>query len=272
MVVFPDCKINIGLNITSKRSDGFHNIETVFYPIKWTDILEITNSINPLSALHLSGLKIQGSESENICLKAYNLLKLDFPQLPSININLHKVIPTGAGLGGGSANGAFTLMLLNNKFNLGLTEAQLIKYSLQLGSDCPFFILNKPCFAKGRGEDLMSVDLNLSAYTIVVVNPGIHINTGWAFSKIMPAVPAKSIKDIIEQPVETWKQEMKNDFEAPVFTAHPEVESIKQKLYESGAVYASMSGSGSSVYGIFPSQFLPDLTWPAHYNNKIITI
>lgn len=269
MVVFPNCKINIGLNIVSKRSDGFHNIETFFYPVPWVDILEVTSRSNDaLPLLYLSGIDIQGSQSENICLKAYNLLKPDFPQLPMVDIHLHKAIPAGAGLGGGSADGAFMLKLLNDKYNLGLTEAQLIKYGLQVGSDCPFFILNKPCFATGRGEELMPVKLNLSGYTIILVNPGIHVNTGWAFSNIVPEVPVKSIKDIIQQPVETWKQEMKNDFEIPVFRAHPEINGIKQKLYESGAVYASMSGSGSTVYGIFQTQSLPDLDWPAHYIYK----
>lgn len=270
MVLFPNCKINIGLNITSKRSDGFHNLETVFYPVQWTDVLEITSSQSAVSpAIHLSGLDIQGNPAENICLKAYDLLKKDFPQLPSVDIYLHKTIPSGAGLGGGSADGAFTLKLLNAKFNLGLTEKQLIEYSLHLGSDCPFFIYNKPCFAGGRGEEIQPVSLDLSAYTIMLVNPGIHVNTGWAFSNIRPLQPVKSIRYIIEQPPATWKHEMINDFEAPVFAKYPEIAVIKQKMYEQGAVYASMSGSGSTVYGIFASDALAPIEWPKHYMQQL---
>ncbi len=272
MVIFPNCKINIGLNIRSKRSDGFHNIETVFYPIPWTDILEVINTNDSSSALHVSGLHFEGKESDNICLKAYHLLKHDFPQLPPVDIYLHKTIPAGAGLGGGSADGAFMLRLLNSKFNLALTENQLTEYSLQLGSDCPFFILNKPCFATGRGEEMMPVHVPLSGYVILLVNPGIHVNTGWAFSKIAPAIPVKSIKDIIQQPIETWKDEMKNDFEQPVFIEFSEISRIKQRLYEHGAVYASMSGTGSTVYGFFAAHNIPELSWPEHYMNKTILL
>ncbi|MCC6286884.1 MAG: 4-(cytidine 5'-diphospho)-2-C-methyl-D-erythritol kinase [Chitinophagaceae bacterium] len=271
MVVFPDCKINIGLNITSKRSDGFHNIETIFYPIQWTNVLEITGKQNSgLPAMHVSGLEIQGDPAENICLKAYYLLKKDFPQLPSVDIYLHKTIPAGAGLGGGSADGAFTLKLLNTKFNLGLTGAQLLQYSLHLGSDCPFFIYNKPCFASGRGEEMLPITLDLSAYIIMLVNPGIHVNTGWAFSNIKSSQPAKSIKHIIQQPPETWKYEIINDFESPVFAKYPEIAGIKQKMYDLGAVYASMSGSGSTVYGIFASDIAAPKEWPKHYIQKLI--
>ena len=265
MVVFPNCKINIGLNITAKRNDGFHNIETVFYPIPWMDVLEVTGTDNLSPALHSSGVIIEGNEADNICIKAYHLLKQDFRQMPAVDIYLHKTIPAGAGLGGGSADGAFMLKLLNNKFKLALTEESLIRYALQLGSDCPFFILNKPCFATGRGEHMLPVTVNLTGYTIVLINPGIHVNTGGAFAKITPAVPAKSIKDIIQQPLETWKNEMKNDFEIPVFRAHKEIAAIKQALYDNGAVYASMSGSGSTVYGIFLSGNIPAMHWPAQY-------
>lgn len=270
MVVFPNCKINIGLNITGRRSDGFHDLETVFYPVQWMDVLEVIHKNDLPPSIHLSGIEVQGNEDDNICIKAYRLLKQDFPQLPAIDIYLHKAIPTGAGLGGGSADGAFMLKVLNDKFNLRLTEAALIGYALQLGSDCPFFILNKPCFAEGRGEKMIPVASDLSAYAMVFVNPGIHINTGWAFSNITPAVPARSIKDIIQQPVETWKQEMKNDFEAPVFGAYPEIAAIKQKLYDNSAVYASMSGTGSTVYGIFAANAKTEIDWPAHYTHKIV--
>ena len=272
MVVFPNCKINIGLNITSRRSDGFHNLETVFYPIHWTDVLEVTNNNGLSPALYSSGIHIYGKASDNICLKAYYLLKQDFPQLPFIDIYLHKAIATGAGLGGGSADGAFMLMLLNKKFSLNLTDTQLIGYCLQLGSDCPFFILNKPCFATGRGEEMTPLDIHLSGYLVVLVNPGIHVNTRLAFSKITPAIPAKSVRDIILQPVETWKHEMKNDFEEFVFHEFPEIGKIKEQLYQSGAMYASMSGSGSTVYGIFRRSDIVAISWPVHYMTKMIML
>ena len=185
------------------------------------------------------------------CIKAYRLLKKDLPQLPSVKIHLHKAIPMGAGLGGGSADAAFMLKLLNDKFKLDLSTARLLSYSIQLGSDCPFFINNKPAFAQGRGEKLEELTLDLSSYKIILINPDIHINTGWAFSQITPAPPKKNIKEIIQQPVETWQTELKNDFETAVFTAHPEIKEIKEALYQQGAVYASMSGSGSTVFGIF---------------------
>jgi 4-diphosphocytidyl-2-C-methyl-D-erythritol kinase len=252
VVSFPNCKINLGLNIISKRPDGFHDLETVFYPIAINDVLEIvqqheTTGIN----FTATGLPIDGDTASNLCIKAYHLLKKGFPNLPAINMHLHKNIPMGAGLGGGSADGAFALKMLNEKCGLNLSEHQLIQYALQLGSDCPFFILNQPCFAEGRGEKLQPLSLDLSAYQFVIINPGIHINTGWAFSQLAPKQAAKPVKAIIAQPIDTWQKELVNDFEAPVFSAHPEIRTIKENLYTQGAVYASMSGSGSTVYGIF---------------------
>lgn len=253
MIVFPNCKINLGLNILRKREDGFHDLETVFYPIPFTDALElIPNSSSETGAeFVMTGLKIDGSATDNLCIKAYQLLKADFPQLPAVKIHLHKTIPTGAGLGGGSADAAFMLKLLNEKFKLNLSTPELLDYSLQLGSDCPFFILNKPCFATGRGEILEEIQLDLSAYQVALINPPIHINTGWAFSQINPSLPGKSVKEIISQSVSTWKNELKNDFEEAVFAAHPLIKNIKEDLYNQGAVYASLSGSGSTVFGIF---------------------
>jgi len=185
--------------------------------------------------------------------------------LPKIKMHLHKAIPMGAGLGGGSADGAFVLKLLNEKFQLGLSVEQLIDYALQLGSDCPFFILNKSCFAEGRGEIMHPLNLDLSGYRFAVINPGIHIGTGWAFSHIKPTVPAKSIREIIHQPIETWKNELVNDFEHPVVSLHPEIGEIKVKLYNSGALYASMTGSGSTIFGIFPQNFEPSFSFPQGY-------
>ncbi len=253
MLFFPNCKINLGLHILNKREDGFHNIETVFYPLNIKDALEVIPHSGEQLQFTQTGLTVAGSEADNICVKAYHLLKKDFPQLPAVQMHLHKIIPMGAGLGGGSADGAFTLQLLNTKFHLNLSKEQLIDYALQLGSDCPFFIANKPCYATSRGEILQPVILDLSAYKIAVVNPGIHINTGWAFSQLTPATSLKSIQQIITQPIQSWKDELLNDFEIPVFKAHPEIKAIKESLYSSGAVYAAMSGSGSTVFGIFKS-------------------
>ena len=198
-------------------------------------------------------------------LQSLVAFKKDFPQLPAVKIHLHKTIPTGSGLGGGSADGAFMLKLLNQKFDLGLSTEQLLDYALQLGSDCPFFIINKPCFATGRGEFLEPISVDLSAYKFVIANPGIHVSTTEAFSLLNPSLPSKSIKEIIQQPVETWKAELKNDFEESVFKKYPAIETIKTKMYGSGAVYASMTGSGSTVYGIFRKELEVSLDLPPNY-------
>lgn len=253
MLIFPNCKINLGLHILAKREDGFHNLETVFYPVAWKDALELISAANNTTDIEFTatGLTVDGNAADNLCVKAYHLLKKDFPQLPAVKIHLHKTIPMGAGLGGGSADAAFLLKLLNQKFQLNLSTPKLLNYALQLGSDCPFFIINKPCFATGRGEVLEEIKVDLSEYKIVLINPGIHVNTGWAFSNITPALPKKSVKEIVQQPIETWKDELKNDFEVPVFAAHPQIKEIKESLYQQGAMYAAMSGSGSTVFGIF---------------------
>ncbi len=249
MVSFPNCKINLGLQVVGKRADGYHDLETIFYPIHLKDIIEIIpdNSFE----FTVSGLAINGKEDDNLCYKAYHLLKKDFPWLPNIKLWLHKHIPMGAGLGGGSADGAFALKLLNEKLNLNLSIQQLIGYASQLGSDCPFFILNKPCFAKGRGEVLEPVELNLSDYSFAIVCPDIHISTAWAFSQINMKTSARKLTEIIFQPIEKWKNELQNDFEKPILEKHPELSKIKEQLYAEGALYASMTGSGSAFYGIF---------------------
>jgi len=267
MIVFPNCKINLGLQILNKREDGFHNLETVFYPIPLRDALEVVRTQSEVEGSggliersrdnHISfnstGLIIEGDSHNNLCIKSYDLLKKDFPALPSIQMHLHKTIPMGAGLGGGSSDGAFALKLLNEKFQLELSSQELINYALQLGSDCPFFIINRPAFATGRGEILEEVPLDLSAYHFAIVNPGIHVNTGWAFANLNLSGRSKrpDLKTIIQQPVSTWKDQLINDFEEPVSKAHPEIASIKQQLYDAGALYASMTGSGSTVFGIF---------------------
>lgn len=252
MVTFPNCKINLGLNILQKREDGFHDIETVFFPLAFTDILEIVSS-EKKTALINTGISV-GENENNLCLKAYHLLKKDFPQLPEIKIHLHKVIPTGAGLGGGSADAAFTLSLLNEKYNLNISSEQLFVYASLLGSDCAFFLLNKPCLATGRGEKMEEINLSLSGYKILLVNPDIHVSTKEIFQQVTPRIPIKSIKETIEKPIETWKNHLKNDFEEIVFLKHPEIKKMKESLYRHHAVYASMTGTGSTVFGIFNKQ------------------
>jgi len=284
VIVFPNCKINIGLRILRKRADGYHDLETVFYPLPLFDVLEVIrdmgygmrdagygirdadhNQNESFPQFSNSGFSINGNPDDNLCIKAYNLLKKDFPQLAGIQMHLHKAIPSGAGLGGGSADAACTLLLLNKQFALNLSTSQLINYSLQLGSDCPFFIINKPCFATGRGEILEPTTIDLSSYKFIIVNPGIHISTADAFSGITPALPAKSVKEIIQQPVETWKNELVNDFEKTVFNQHPEIRAIKKDLYDGGALYASMSGTGSTVYGIFEKASGMKFNFASHY-------
>jgi 4-diphosphocytidyl-2-C-methyl-D-erythritol kinase len=272
VILFPNCKINLGLHITGKRTDGFHDLETVFYPIPLNDAIELIHQPDHQTPFQISvsGLSIGISQEENICYKAWQILKKDFPAIPDITMHLHKRIPTGAGLGGGSADGAFTLMLLNQKFKLGLSDEALKQYALELGSDCPFFILNRPAFAKGRGEILEEVSLNLSSYRIMLVNPGIIINTGWAFKQIQPQPAKIAINEIVSGPVSSWKNSLKNDFEEPVFLHHPEVKEIRDQLYKHGALYASMSGTGSTVYGIFDKEeeLLP--AFPPSYFVKLI--
>ena len=247
--------------------DGFHNLETVFLPVLLQDALEIVQTERSQNvSINITGRAIECNADENICVKAYRLLQKDFPQLPPVQIHLHKVIPTGAGLGGGSADGAFTLLLLNKKFSLQLTEEALIRYALQLGSDCPFFIINKPCFATGRGEGLKEINLDLSHYKLILINPGIHVATGWAFSQLTPNEQRPSLFQLIQQPVSEWKNNLTNDFEAPIFSKYPEISNIKDDLYRQGAVYAAMSGSGSTVFGLFEKESNIDTTqWPTIY-------
>ena len=276
MVIFPNCKINFGLNIVRKREDGFHDLETIFYPLPFCDALEIITNPEHTSTAPVqfseTGLKIDAAIENNLCVKAYHLLKKDFPLLPAIQMHLHKAIPMGAGLGGGSADGAFTLMLLNKKYQLNLSIIQLINYALQLGSDCPFFIINKPCFGKGRGEILEQIHLQLSAYKFVIVNPGIHINTAWAFSQITPAPGSRSIKENILRPLETWKNNLVNDFEKPVLQHYPQLQAIKDQLYNNGAAYAGMSGSGSTFFGVFHKTQTVITDFPSEYYTKEIPV
>ena len=248
MIVFPNAKINIGLNITEKRADGFHNIETIFYPIGWNDVLEATKA--DLFNFQTKALHHPLDVQDNLCIKAYNLLKEEL-DIPPVDMFLMKNIPMGAGLGGGSANAAFTLNLLNDLLQLGLDNKTLKTYAAKLGSDCAFFIDNKPSMAIGRGDALVPVDLNLDNYQIVIAFPDIHIDTAWAYDKLKPKEPAYSIKEVTRIPIEEWKDKIVNDFEPVVFEEYPVVANLKQKFYGLGAIYASLSGSGSAVYGIF---------------------
>jgi 4-diphosphocytidyl-2-C-methyl-D-erythritol kinase len=272
VIDFPNAKINLGLRILRKRADGFHDLETVFYPFPLHDALEIIRGQHnePNLELTITGIPIDAPTGNNICAQAYQVLQRDFPGLPPAAMHLHKNIPAGAGLGGGSADGAVTLTLLNRKFNLGLSTDQLLAYAAELGSDCPFFILNTPCLARGRGEILQPIKLDLSGYSFILVNPGIHVNTGWAFSQLELSGLPSSLETIIQEPVEKWKDLLVNDFEFHVFQNFPEIASIKEELYNKGAVYASMSGSGSSVFGIFPKNQVPSFNLPQQYFTKTI--
>ena len=269
MVSFPNCKINLGLNIINKRPDGYHDLETVFYPIAIKDVLEIVTDQEGQASGNVnyssSGIPVIGDIQNNLCVKAYQLLKKDFPEIPAIKMHLHKEIPMGAGLGGGSADGAFALSLLNQKYQLQLTQEQLIQYAILLGSDCPFFIINKPCLGKGRGEILSEIEVDLHNYQFLIVNPGIHISTAWAFSQIKPAQQLYSIEDTILIPIGQWKGMLINDFEKPVVQQYPEIGEIIHQLYASGAIYAALSGSGSTVFGIYPKGTIQRPNFPKHY-------
>lgn len=264
MIAFPNCKINIGLHILRKREDGYHDLETVFIPLPFCDVLEIIPSSTGRTTLAVTGAVVEGPAENNLCLRAYNLLAEKFPALPPVQIHLHKVIPAGAGLGGGSADGAFTLKMLNDIFQLGLTQAELLQLALQLGSDCPFFIINTPCFSTGRGEIMEPLNTGLAGMGYILVNPGIHISTAAMFAMAKPGFPAISLKDKIRLPVNAWKGQVENDFEPLAAALHPEIAEIKERLYQSGAVYAAMSGSGSTVFGIFPTEQIPAMQFPSN--------
>ena len=255
MIIYPNAKINLGLNIVEKRPDGYHNLETVFYPINLQDALEVNlREGEEEFSLKVSGVPIEGEPENNLVVKAYRLLKKDYPDMPAIDIHMYKHIPTGAGLGGGSADAAFMIKLLNDKFKLNLSIEKMEEYAAILGADCAFFIQNKPVFASGIGNIFEPIQLSLKGYYLVLVKPDIFVSTKDAFAHITPSQPTKSLKEIIRMPVETWRATMKNDFEDSVFKKFPEIAAIKDKLYDLGAIYASMSGSGSSVYGIFREQ------------------
>ena len=250
MISNPNCKINLGLHITEKRPDGYHNIETVFYPIALCENLEINPS--DTFAFSQNGIKLECMDSDNLCVKAYKLIMNDFPQIGNVDIKLTKNIPFGAGLGGRSADAAFNLMMLNDIFALKLSDEQLADYARKLGADCAFFVKNMPVYATQKGDVFETCSISLSNYSLLLVKPDIFISTPEAYSGVKPHKAQNDIRNILSQPIETWKNTLVNDFEESIFPKHPLLNDIKRMLYNSGAVYASMSGSGSSMYGIFP--------------------
>jgi 4-diphosphocytidyl-2-C-methyl-D-erythritol kinase len=256
MLSFPNAKINIGLQIIRKREDGFHEIKTAFYPVKKLyDVLEIM----PNASMQFSstGSDLLIADEDNLVLKAYRLLQKDY-SLSDVAIHLHKVIPHGAGLGGGSADAAFALSTLNKLFNLSISDKKLADIAATLGSDCSYFIYNTAMIGSGRGELLTPLHLDLSNYHIAIIKPSTYVSTAKAYSLITPNIPEKSIEDLLALPIAEWKQNIVNDFEAPIVAAFPELNGIKEQLYNAGAVYASMSGSGSSFFGIFKEQVALD--------------
>lgn len=254
MIVFPNAKINIGLNVVERRADGYHNLETVFYPVKIYDALEVV--LSDKLEFTSSGISIPGNAEGNLCLKAYHLIKKDF-DLPPVNIHLHKNIPIGAGLGGGSADAGFFIKLLNEVCEIGLSTEAMQNYARKLGADCAFFIGNKPVFAFEKGDQFEQLELNLSAYFLVLVMPPIHVSTAEAYGGVRPKPSKNTLKSALKLPVEEWENLVKNDFEESVFQHHPEILVVKEALYQQGAIYAAMSGSGASVFGIFHKK--PDL-------------
>lgn len=264
MVVFPNAKINIGLTITGKRPDGFHTIASCFYPVAWTDALEVLPA--PTVSFQVAGISIPGDASTNLCLKAYHALKQEY-DLPPVSIHLLKAIPIGAGLGGGSADGAFTIRALNQLFSLNLPLEKQQEFARSLGSDCAFFIKNEPMYCYGKGDEFEEVALRLTGKWIVLVNPGLHISTAEAYAGVIPQVPATDLRTLLNLPLDQWKGKIVNDFEESLFPKYPILAEYKQTLYAMGARYASMSGSGSTMYGIFdepveiPNNFGDSIVW-----------
>ena len=248
MITFPNAKINIGLHVVSKRPDGYHNLETIFYPVQLSDALEMVEAKE--TKLSFSGIKIDGQPEKNLVYKAWELLRTDF-DIPPVHFHLHKAVPFGAGLGGGSSDAAFALKMMNDYFSLNLANKQLANYASQIGADCTFFIYNKPVFAEGIGNQFSTVNIDLSDYKIVIIKPEFGVSTPDAYRNIKPAEAKFDLKQLENIPVEEWKNVVKNDFEKSVFPGYPKIEILKKKLYEMGALFASMSGSGSAVFGIF---------------------
>ncbi|SHJ11262.1 4-diphosphocytidyl-2-C-methyl-D-erythritol kinase [Hymenobacter daecheongensis DSM 21074] len=254
MLVFPNAKLNLGLYVTGQRPDGFRNLESVFVPLPWCDALEMLPAAE--NQLTLTGIPIPGDPATNLCWRAYELLKADF-NLPPIHMHLHKVVPIGAGLGGGSADAAFALRALNELFDLQLAMETLENYARRLGSDCAFFIKNKPVLAHEKGDVFQPIDLNLTGTACKVIYPGLHIGTAEAYARVVPRPPRHNLRQSLAQPMETWRETVSNDFEEALSSVYSVLAELKQALYAAGAAYASLSGSGSAVYGLFPGRELP---------------
>ena len=255
MLTRPIAKINLGLNVVEKRPDGYHNLETVFYPVQIEDALEVYPMAPEFPSeydcdLKVTNITIDGDEQRNLVVRAYNLLKADFPTLPRIHAHLYKGIPTQAGMGGGSSDCGFMITLLNDMFKLGLSDQQMIDYAAHLGADCAFFILNRPCYAEGIGEKLQPIDLDLKGWYLSLVRPDIPVSTREAFALIKPHYPEVNCREVVKQPVESWRDALVNNFEGSVFAVHPELGAVKDRLYELGATYAAMSGSGSTLFAL----------------------
>lgn len=264
MIYFPNAKINIGLSVTGKREDGFHNLETVFYPVGLSDILEVKiagERPDGECSFKNTGIAVDCPVEKNLVWRAYQLLAEDF-KLPAVNVYLRKIIPFGAGLGGGSADAAFMLKAINDCCCLNLPEDKLIQYASRLGSDCAFFIVDKPVFASGKGEILENLVLSLDAYHIVLVKPDCGVSTSEAYAGIVPQKPGFDLRKIATLPVCEWKSVVVNDFEKTVFARYPEIAAIKEQLYQRGAIYASMTGSGSAVFALFEREKEIDMNFP----------
>ena len=255
MITKPIAKINLGLNVVEKRPDGYHNLQTVFFPVPIEDALEVVPMDPAFPSvvdcdLKVTNICIDGDEQRNLVVRAYNLLKADFPEMPRVHAHLYKGIPTQAGMGGGSSDCGFMITLLNQMFGLGLTDQQMIDYAARLGADCAFFILNKPCYAEGIGEKLEPISLSLSGWYLSLVRPDIPVSTREAFALIKPHYPELNCREVVQLPVEQWRGKLTNDFEQSVFAVHPELGAVKDRLYELGATYAAMSGSGSTLFAL----------------------
>lgn len=259
MVVFPNAKINIGLNILARRSDGYHTLSSIMVPIGWQDILEITPSKSGATTLNTSGIYVDCPAESNLVMKAYNALNAR-RELPPVDIYLRKNIPNGAGLGGGSADASFTLTTLNQMFNLEFSNDELAKIASDIGADCPFFIFNKPMHAEGIGTELTEIEIpQLKGTSIVVIKPDIHISTAEAYAGVTPYIPENKLDELIKLPISSWRNNIVNDFEKSLGYKFPEITKIKEKLYDQGAIYSSLSGSGSAVYGIFDNDKMAEM-------------
>jgi 4-diphosphocytidyl-2-C-methyl-D-erythritol kinase len=268
LLSFPNAKLNLGLHIVAKRADGYHDLETSFVPLPWADALEVLPAPDaaPATTLTLTGRPVPGAPATNLCLKAYELLKVDFPQLPAAQLHLHKVVPIGAGLGGGSADAAFALRSFNEVFGLGLAPAQLVGYARRLGADCAFFLENKPVLASGKGDEFEPLALDLRGTPCMVVWPGVAISTAEAFAGIRPQAPPLSLRQVLAEPLTTWPGRVVNDFEAALAPTYPILAEVKAQFYAAGAAYASLSGSGSAVFGLWErGATVAPPAWPAHF-------